>query len=268
MTLSTSVPPTRREDVVDTYHGTPVADPYRWLEDGDDAEVVAWVAAQNELTRSMLDVPARADWHRRLVELMELPVLQHAVLRGDQPVLLRASGRRRAVRAHPAIGRSIRRRIPSCCSTRRRSATTRRRRSTGTTRRATDRWSPSASARAGPSSPCCTSSPAPTARRPAATAIASPTPGRARWPGSPTDRGSSTSAIPAGDEYNRTVHHHRLGTDWRDDPVVWDDRPDPQAWPDVLLTPGRPLAGRQRRGRLPAHGRPRPRSPRRPVVDD
>ena len=42
---------------------------------------------------------------------------------------------------------------------------------------------------------------------------------------------------PAGDEYNRTVHHHRLGSDWRDDPVVWDDRPDPQAWPDVLLTP-------------------------------
>ena len=64
MTVSTSVPPTRREDVVDTYHGTAVADPYRWLEDGDDAEVVAWVAAQNELTRSTLDVPARAAWHR------------------------------------------------------------------------------------------------------------------------------------------------------------------------------------------------------------
>ena len=42
---------------------------------------------------------------------------------------------------------------------------------------------------------------------------------------------------PAGDEYNRTVHHHRLGADWRDDPVVWDDRPDPQAWPHVTLTP-------------------------------
>ena len=42
---------------------------------------------------------------------------------------------------------------------------------------------------------------------------------------------------PDGDEYNRTVHHHRLGADWRNDPVVWDDRPDPQAWPHVVLTP-------------------------------
>ncbi|NDU79205.1 hypothetical protein GWI34_42480, partial [Actinomadura sp. DSM 109109] len=41
---------------------------------------------------------------------------------------------------------------------------------------------------------------------------------------------------PADDEYNRTVHHHRLGTNWHDDPGVWDDRPDPQAWPDVMLT--------------------------------
>ena len=42
---------------------------------------------------------------------------------------------------------------------------------------------------------------------------------------------------PAGDEYNRTVHHHPLGSDWRDDPVVWDDRPDPQAWPYVDARP-------------------------------
>ena len=28
-------PPSRREDIVDDYHGVAVADPYRWLEDGD-----------------------------------------------------------------------------------------------------------------------------------------------------------------------------------------------------------------------------------------
>src|SRR5262245_29266969 len=82
MSVSTSVPPTRREDVVDTYHGIAVADPYRWLEDGDDPEVAAWVAAQNELTRSLLDIPVRGTWHGRLVDLMELPVVQHASLRG------------------------------------------------------------------------------------------------------------------------------------------------------------------------------------------
>ena len=40
-------PPARREEVVDILHGVEVPDPYRWLEDGDAAEVRQWVAAQN-----------------------------------------------------------------------------------------------------------------------------------------------------------------------------------------------------------------------------
>ena len=87
MTTPTNVPPSRREDVVDDYHGTPVADPYRWLEDGDAAEVTAWVSAQNALTRGILDAgdtgADRAIWHRRLVELMQLPVVMGATRRGD-----------------------------------------------------------------------------------------------------------------------------------------------------------------------------------------
>ena len=39
-------PETRTVDVVDTLWDTPVADPYRWLEDDRDEEVMAWVAAQ------------------------------------------------------------------------------------------------------------------------------------------------------------------------------------------------------------------------------
>ncbi|MET0578765.1 MAG: hypothetical protein ABW122_08905, partial [Ilumatobacteraceae bacterium] len=38
-----TVPPTRRDGVVDTLHGVDVPDPYRWLEDGDDPEVRQWV---------------------------------------------------------------------------------------------------------------------------------------------------------------------------------------------------------------------------------
>ena len=57
--MSTHYPSTRRLDLVDTIHGVPVADPYRWLEDPHSVETAAWVDAQNALTRSKLDGSAR-----------------------------------------------------------------------------------------------------------------------------------------------------------------------------------------------------------------
>ena len=78
-------PPTRREVVADTLHGVTVADPYRWLEDGDDPEVQQWVADQNRYTRQALDArPDRDAWHERLVALMGLPVVMSAVVRGER----------------------------------------------------------------------------------------------------------------------------------------------------------------------------------------
>lgn len=44
-------PAAPKRPVVDEHHGTKVVDDYRWLENGTDAEVTAWVAAQNEKTR-------------------------------------------------------------------------------------------------------------------------------------------------------------------------------------------------------------------------
>ncbi|MEX2026471.1 MAG: S9 family peptidase, partial [Pirellulaceae bacterium] len=65
-----SYPTTQRGDRVDDYHGTSIADPYRWLEDLDSPQTRAWVQAQNELTFSHLAaIPAREQFRRRLTEL-------------------------------------------------------------------------------------------------------------------------------------------------------------------------------------------------------
>ncbi len=65
-------PPTRRVDHVDTYFGTKVEDPYRWLEDDvrSSPEVAEWVKAENKLTESYLAaIPERETIRRRLTEL-------------------------------------------------------------------------------------------------------------------------------------------------------------------------------------------------------
>lgn len=63
-------PETKTDDVVDTYHGTAVADPYRWLEDDNSPETKAWVTAQNEVTESYLaKIPQREAIRSRLTAL-------------------------------------------------------------------------------------------------------------------------------------------------------------------------------------------------------
>jgi prolyl oligopeptidase len=52
-------PPTRTVDHVDDYHGMPVPDPYRWLEDLNAPETQTWIEAQNALTFWSRFPPAR-----------------------------------------------------------------------------------------------------------------------------------------------------------------------------------------------------------------
>jgi len=65
---SPTYPPTRKDDsVIDDYHGTKVADPYRWLEDDNSEQTQAWVKAQNEVTFGFLKaIPKRGEIRDRL----------------------------------------------------------------------------------------------------------------------------------------------------------------------------------------------------------
>jgi len=67
-------PPTKRVDLVETEFGTPVADPYRWLENDvrNDPQVRAWVDAQNGVTNAFLArLPGRAALEKRITELYD-----------------------------------------------------------------------------------------------------------------------------------------------------------------------------------------------------
>ncbi len=69
-------PETPSHDVVDTLHGEPVTDPYRWLEDGDAPETRLWTEQQNAVTEAYLSaIPARERIRGRLEELLSIGVL-------------------------------------------------------------------------------------------------------------------------------------------------------------------------------------------------
>ena len=69
-----SYPAARKGDVVENYHGTDVADPYRWMENPDAEETITWVNAENEITEEFLsDSPHRGEIKRRLTELWNYP---------------------------------------------------------------------------------------------------------------------------------------------------------------------------------------------------
>ena len=63
-------PVTKKGDVVDSYFGTKVHDPYRWLEDDKSEETAAWVKDQNKVTFGYLEtIPYRGEIKSRLEKI-------------------------------------------------------------------------------------------------------------------------------------------------------------------------------------------------------
>ncbi len=71
---SIQYPFTQKVDVKDSYFGTEVEDPYRWLEDDNSPETAEWVKTQNKLTFDYLaKLPYREELKTRLTELWDYP---------------------------------------------------------------------------------------------------------------------------------------------------------------------------------------------------
>ena len=98
-----SYPDARLGDVVDVHHGTPVPDPYRWLEDPDSAETRAWVTAQNELTFEVLaGLAQRAEIRARLEALWDYERYSLPVVRGGRFFFTRNDGLQEQAPLHVA----------------------------------------------------------------------------------------------------------------------------------------------------------------------
>jgi prolyl oligopeptidase len=82
--VSFRYPPSRVDALVETLHGVRVADPYRWLEDAGSPETAAWVDAQNEFTRAVLDGPSRDGFVQELTRRFDYPRTTSAVQRAGR----------------------------------------------------------------------------------------------------------------------------------------------------------------------------------------
>ena len=86
-------PVARKVDQVDDYHGTKVADPYRWLEDDASAETAAWVEAENKVTFPYLEkIPFRDALAARVKALNDYPKYSSPSRKGPYHFFLKNDG--------------------------------------------------------------------------------------------------------------------------------------------------------------------------------
>lgn len=90
---SVDYPVTQSGDVLDTYFGVDVADPYRWLEDDRSEETGEWVKAQNAVTFDYLaKIPHRARLKQRLEELWNYEKVSAPFTEGDYTYFYKNDG--------------------------------------------------------------------------------------------------------------------------------------------------------------------------------
>ncbi|MBZ5559760.1 MAG: prolyl oligopeptidase family serine peptidase [Acidobacteriia bacterium] len=93
---SLTYPQPRKGDVVDTYAGTKVADPYRWMEDLNAPELKQWIDAENVITFKYLDaLSVRDQLKKRITELYSYPRVSVPYYRGRRWFYSRNTGLQR-----------------------------------------------------------------------------------------------------------------------------------------------------------------------------
>nr|WP_136252758.1 prolyl oligopeptidase family serine peptidase [Ningiella ruwaisensis] len=91
--ISVTYPVTRKSDVVDTYFGQEVADPYRWLEDDRSEETGEWVKAQNEVTQSYFQqIPYREEISALVRELINYERISAPFKQGEYTYFYKNDG--------------------------------------------------------------------------------------------------------------------------------------------------------------------------------
>ncbi len=77
-------PQTKKINQTDDYHGTSVADPYRWLENDTASDTRVWVEAENKVTFDFLKkIPFRDQIKKRLEEIWDYPKYSAPFKKGD-----------------------------------------------------------------------------------------------------------------------------------------------------------------------------------------
>ncbi|MEE9443042.1 MAG: prolyl oligopeptidase family serine peptidase [candidate division Zixibacteria bacterium] len=87
-----SYPVAHTVDVVDDFHGTPVTDPYRWLEDLNSDETGTWIAEEKAITNEYLENTVREEIGNELTEKWNYARYGNLRIEGDWYIFKKNEG--------------------------------------------------------------------------------------------------------------------------------------------------------------------------------